>query len=71
MKIQSIFKNVYHYCVSELKAHSVGVAAFVFAVTVFLVVFLFLRPHFFPNFMETNFDTDEERGGHMIEQLVR
>ena len=71
MKIKSIFQNIYRYCISELKAHSIGVAAVVFAVSVFLILFLFLRPVFFPNFLETNFETDEERGRHMIEQFTR
>ena len=71
MNIKSILYNAYRYCVSELKAHSIGVAAVVFAVSVFLILFLFLRPVFFPNFLETNFETDEERGRHMIEQFTR
>ena len=71
MKVKSMLHNAFRYCISELKAHSVGVAAVVFAVSVFLILFLFLRPVFFPNFLETNFETDEERGRHVIEQLTR
>jgi hypothetical protein len=70
MNIMDIIKKISRYCVSKLKAHSIGTAAVVFAVSVFLLLFLFIRPIFFPNFLETNFDTDEERSNHVIEQLA-
>jgi transposase len=71
MRIKYFFDKVFRYCVNELEAHKIGVAAVLFGISVFLVLYLFLKPYFFPNFMETNFETDEERGRHMIEQITR
>jgi len=71
MREDLFFHNAFRYCINKLKAHSIGVAAVVFAISVFLILFLFIRPVFFPNFLETNFETDEERGRHMIEQFTR
>ena len=34
------------------------------------IMFFVLRLFFFPNFLKTNFDTDEERGNHVLENLV-
>ena len=71
MKIKQILINAFHYCVRGLKINAIGVAAVVFAITTFLILFLFLKPCFFPHFMETKFETDEERGNYVIEQLTR
>ncbi len=34
------------------------------------IMFVVLRMIFFPNFLKKNFDTDEERSKHVIEQLT-
>ena len=34
------------------------------------IMFVILKLFFFPNFLKTNFDTDEERSKHVIEQLT-
>ena len=65
------FDKIYRYCIDYLKVNAIGVSATVFAIVVFLTLFLFLKPYFFPNFMETKFETDEERSDYAIEQLTR
>jgi hypothetical protein len=71
MRMKRTLDKVFRYCVNELRAHSIGIAAVLFGISIFLVLYLFLKPYFFPNFMETNFETDEERGRYMIEQITR
>lgn len=34
------------------------------------IMFLILRIFFFPNFLKTNFSTDEERGRHVLEEIT-
>jgi hypothetical protein len=36
-----------------------------------VVMFLILKLFFFPNYLKTNFDTDQERSDHVIEQLTK
>jgi len=36
-----------------------------------IVLFLVLKLFFFPDFLKTNFKTDEERSNHVIEQLTK
>jgi hypothetical protein len=36
-----------------------------------VVLFLVLKLFFFPDFLKTNFKTDEERSDHVIEQLTK
>ena len=35
------------------------------------IMFLILKLFFFPNYLKTNFDTDQERSDHVIEQLTK
>jgi uncharacterized protein YpmB len=35
------------------------------------IIFLVLRLFFFPNFLKSNFTTDEQRSNHVIEQLTK
>ena len=34
------------------------------------IMFLILRIFFFPNFLKTNFSTDEERSRHVLEEIT-
>ncbi|MDR0437886.1 MAG: DUF4492 domain-containing protein [Bacteroidales bacterium] len=69
--MRSIFNTVFRYCVNGIKIHAIGLSAVIFAITTFLILFLFLKPYFFPNFLETKFETDEERSSYVIDQLTR
>jgi hypothetical protein len=35
-----------------------------------IVIFILIRFIFFPNYLNKNFETDEERGEHVMEQLI-
>jgi len=69
MNAKTIFRKIFDYCYNSIKNNATGTAATIFAISVFLILIFFLKPKF-PNFMETNFDTDEERGKYVIEQLT-
>lgn len=36
-----------------------------------IILFLVLRLFFFPNYLKSNFKTDEQRSNHVIEQLTK
>jgi hypothetical protein len=36
-----------------------------------IILFAVLKLFFFPDFLKTNFKTDEERSNHVIEQLTK
>lgn len=36
-----------------------------------LIMFAVLKLFFFPNYLNTNFETDEQRAGYVLEQLTR
>lgn len=35
------------------------------------IIFIVLRLFFFPNYLKSNFKTDEQRSNHVIEQLTK
>jgi uncharacterized membrane protein len=35
------------------------------------IMFFVLKLFFFPNFLKTNFNTDEERGNHVLDNLIQ
>jgi F0F1-type ATP synthase membrane subunit b/b' len=37
----------------------------------FIVFILIMKVFFFPNFLKTNFTTDEERSSHVLENLTK
>ena len=36
-----------------------------------LIMFLLLKLFFFPNFLNSNFDSDEEKGNHVLKELTK
>ncbi len=36
-----------------------------------IVMFAVLKLFFFPNYLNTNFETDKQRGDYVLEQLIR
>ena len=37
----------------------------------FVVFILIMKVFFFPNYLKTNFNTDEERSSHVLENLIK
>ena len=48
-----------------------GIMAFFMESTFIAVMFFVLKLFFFPNFLNSKFDTDEEKGNYVIEQLTK
>jgi hypothetical protein len=50
---------------------TVGKKLWVIILIKLAIMFLILKLFFFPNYLKTNFDTDQERSDHVIEQLTK
>ncbi len=48
-----------------------GKKAWIIILVKLFIMFFVLKLFFFPNFLNTNFDSDEEKGNHVIEQLTK
>ena len=53
------------------KAMTVGRTLWKIILIKLLVMFAVLKLFFFPNYLNTNFQTDEQRADHVLEQLAR
>jgi len=66
-----ILKNIYQFYYQGFKSMTVGKKLWTIIIIKLIILFLVLKLFFFPDFLKTNFKTDEERSNHVIEQLTR
>jgi len=50
---------------------TVGKKLWIIIIIKLIIMFLVLRLFFFPNYLKSNFRTDEQRSNHVIEQLTK
>lgn len=63
--------SVYTFYRNGFKAMTVGRTLWKIIAIKLLVMFAVLKLFFFPNYLKTNFQTDEQRADHVLEQLSR
>ncbi len=66
-----IIKNIYQFYYQGFKGMTVGKKLWAIILIKLAIMFLILKLFFFPNYLKTNFDTDQERSDHVIEQLTK
>jgi hypothetical protein len=66
-----IIRNIYQFYYQGFKSMTVGKRLWAIIIIKLLIMFLILKLFFFPNYLKTNFETDEERSDHVIEQLTK
>jgi hypothetical protein len=69
MKI--VFNNIFQFYYQGFKSMTVGKKLWAIIIIKLIILFLVLKLFFFPDFLKTNFRTDEERSNHVIEQLTK
>lgn len=67
---QSITK-IYTFYRNGFKAMTVGRSLWKIILIKLLVMFAVLKLFFFPNFLNTHFQTDKQRADHVLEQITR
>jgi len=66
-----LLESVYTFYRNGFKAMTVGRTLWKIIVIKLIVMFAVLKLFFFPNYLKTNFQTDEQRADHVLEQLAR
>jgi len=64
-------ESVYTFYRNGFRAMTVGRTLWKIIVIKLIVMFAVLKLFFFPNYLKTNFQTDEQRADHVLEQLAR
>ncbi|MDD3815954.1 MAG: DUF4492 domain-containing protein [Desulfocapsaceae bacterium] len=63
--------RVYAFYRNGFRSMTVGKTLWKIILIKLLVMFAVLKLFFFPNYLKTNFQTDEQRADHVLEQLSR
>ncbi len=64
-------KKVFGFYREGFARMTVGKTLWKIIIIKLLIMFAVLKLFFFPNFLKTNFETDKQRGDHVLEQLTR
>ena len=63
--------RVFRFYRDGFKRMTVGKTLWKIILIKLFVMFAVLKVFFFPNYLKTNFSTDQQRADHVIEQLTR
>lgn len=67
----TIVDNIYTFYRDGFKGMTLGKKLWKIILIKLFVMFVILKLFFFPNFLNTNFHTDEEKGNYVLEQITR
>lgn len=67
---RNIFSRIFRFYYDGFKSMTIGKTLWAIILIKLFVMFAILKIFFFPNFLKSNFETDEERGNYVIEQLT-
>lgn len=66
-----MLKNIFQFYYQGFKNMTIGKKLWTIIIIKLVIIFLILKLLFFPNFLNTNFKTDEERSNYIINQLTK
>jgi len=69
-KRKNIFHRIFNFYVEGFKSMTWGKQVWLIILIKLFIMFAVLKLFFFPNFLKTNFDSDEARSNYVIEQLT-
>ncbi len=69
---RNVFARVFHFYYDGFRNLSpVGKKLWLIILIKLFIMFAVLRLFFFPNFLNSNFDSDKDRSKHVIEELTK
>ncbi|MCK4855353.1 MAG: DUF4492 domain-containing protein [Bacteroidales bacterium] len=67
----SIFIRIFRFYYDGFRGMTVGKKLWIIILIKLFVFFVIMKLFFFPDFLETRFDKDEERSEYVLEQLTQ
>ncbi|HPB05454.1 MAG TPA: DUF4492 domain-containing protein [Prolixibacteraceae bacterium] len=66
----NIAKRVFRFYYDGFKNMTWGKSVWIVILVKLFIFFVIMKLIFFPNFLKKNFDTDAERGSHVLENIT-
>jgi hypothetical protein len=69
--MKTIPYRVFRFYYDGFRSMTVGRKLWTIIIIKLIIMFLIFKPFFFPNYLKSNFKTNEEKSRHVIEQLIK
>ncbi len=66
----NIFRKIINFYIDGFKSMTIGRKLWLIIFIKLFIMFAILKIFFFPNILNSNFKTDEERSKHVLEQIT-
>ena len=66
----NIMKEIANFYIDGFRNMTVGKSLWILILIKLFLIFVVLKFFFFPNFLNDNFDTDEQRAQHVRNELI-
>ncbi|HIT15876.1 MAG TPA: DUF4492 domain-containing protein [Candidatus Avimuribaculum pullicola] len=66
----NIIKEIANFYIDGFRNMTVGKSLWILILIKLFLIFVVLKFFFFPNFLNDNFDTDEQRAQHVRNELI-
>ena len=66
----NIFARLFYFYYDGFRGMTVGKSLWTIIIIKLAIFFFVMRMLFFPNFLNTRFENDDERGNYVLEQLT-
>lgn len=69
--MSNLLQRLFRFYYDGFRSMTVGRTLWIMILVKLTIMFLILRIFFFPNFLKTNFETDEARSEYVLQELTR
>lgn len=69
--MSNLLQRLFRFYYDGFRSMTVGRTLWIMILIKLTIMFLILRIFFFPNFLKTNFATDEARSEYVLQELTR
>ena len=69
--MSNVLQRLFRFYYDGFRSMTVGRTLWIMILIKLTIMFLILRIFFFPNFLKTNFETDEARSEYVLQELTR
>ena len=71
MRGNTFFSKIFYFYWDGFRSMTVGKKLWIIILIKLFILFAVLRIFFFPDFLKSNFASDDERSDYVIEQLIK